>query len=115
MKRQSIAPFVFGMAVGAIVLLIVGFSANWVITTGSAQEEAKRMSQEAIVEQLVPICVAQFEQDPNKAEDLKNLKAKSSWARGDFIEKQGWATMPGSQAANTNIARECAEKILSLG
>ena len=115
MKRQSITPFVFGMGVGAIVLLIVGFSADWVVTAGAAQEEAERMAQEAVVEKLVPICVAQFEQDPNKAEDLKNLKAKSSWARGGFIEQQGWSTMPGSQSANTDIADECAEKILSLG
>jgi hypothetical protein len=113
MKRQSIAPFVFGMGIGAIVLMIIGFSAGWVVTTGAAQEEAERVAQEAVVEELVPICVAQFEQDPNMTEDLKNLQAKSSWARGDFIEEQGWATMPGSQSANTNIADECAEKIMA--
>jgi len=115
MQRQSIAPFVFGMGVGALVLLIVGFSADWVVTAGSAQEEAERTAQEAVVDKLVPICVAQFEQDPNKAENLKNLKAKSSWNRSDFIEQQGWATMPGNQSATTDIADECAEKILSLG
>ena len=114
MSRQSIGPFVFGMGVGAIVLLIVGFAAGWVVTAGAAQEEAERMAQEAIVEKLVPICVAQFEQDPNKAEDLKNLKAENTWTRGDFIEEQGWATMPGSQSANTDILDECAEQIMSL-
>ena len=113
MKRQSITPFVFGMGVGAIVLMIVAFSANWVVTVGAAQEEAERMAQKAVVDKLVPICVAQFEQDPNKAEDLQKLKAQSTWARSDFIEEQGWATMPGSQSANTNISDECAEKIMA--
>ena len=113
MKRQSITPFVFGMGVGALVLMIVGFSANWVVTAGAAQEEAERMAQKAVVEKLVPICVAQFEQDPNKAEDLKNLKAHSTWARGELIEEQGWATMPGSESANIDILDECAEKIMS--
>ena len=113
MKRQSITPFVFGMGVGALVLMIVAFSANWVVTAGAAQEEAERMAQKAVVDKLVPICVAQFEQDPNKAEDLKKLKAESSWARGDFIEEQGWATMPGSQSANTDILDECTEKIMA--
>jgi hypothetical protein len=113
MKRQSIPPFVLGMGVGALVLMIVAFSANWVVTAGAAQEEAERIAQEAVVEKLVPICVAQFEQDPNKAEDLKKLKAESSWARGDFIEEQGWATMPGSQSADADISNECAEKIMS--
>ena len=113
MKRQSITPFVFGMGVGALVLMIVAFSANWVVTAGAAQEEAERMAQKAVVDKLVPICVAQFEQDPNKAEDLQKLKAESTWARGDFIEEQGWATMPGSESANSEIADECAEKIVS--
>jgi hypothetical protein len=115
MKKQSISPFVFGMAVGAIVLLIVGFSADWVVTTGAAQKEAERVAQEAIVEELVPICVAQFEQEPNQTEALQQLKEQSTWGRGDHVEKQGWATMPGSQSANADIADECAEKILALG
>jgi hypothetical protein len=93
--------------------MIVAFSANWVVTTGAAQEEAERMAQKAVVDKLVPICVAQFEQDPNRAEDLKDLKAASSWARGDFIEEQGWAPMPGSESANTDISDECAEKLMS--
>ena len=115
MKKQSISPFVFGMAVGAIVLLIVGFSADWVVTTGAAHKEAERIAQESVVEELVPICVAQFEQEPNKTEALQQLKEQSTWARGDYVEKQGWATMPGSSSANTDISDECAEKILALG
>jgi hypothetical protein len=113
MQRQSITPFVFGMGVGAIVLMIVGFAAGWVVTAGAAQQEAKRMAQEAVVDKLVPICVAKFEQDPNKAEDLKQLKLESTWTRGDFIDKQGWATMPGSDTANTDILDACAEKIMA--
>ena len=113
MQRQSITPFVFGMGVGAIVLMIIGFAAGWVVTVGAAQQEAKRMAQKAVVDELVPICVAQFEQEPSKAEDLQKLKARSTWARGDFIEEQGWATMPGSESANTDILDECVEKIMS--
>jgi hypothetical protein len=93
--------------------MIAGFSADWVVTAGAAQEEAERMAQEAVVEKLVPICVAQFEQALNKVESLKNLKAKSSWARGEFIEEQGWATIPGSESTNSEIADEGAEKIVS--
>ena len=37
MKKEYIKPFVWGSAVGAIVLLIVIFSAGWVVTSGSAQ------------------------------------------------------------------------------
>lgn len=113
MTKQSIPLFIFGMAVGAIVLLIVEFSADWVVTAGAAQQEAERAAQEAVVESLVPICVAQFEQETNPTEALQELQAASSWARADHVEEQGWATMPGSQSANPDIADECAEKILA--
>ncbi len=37
MKKEMIKPFVWGIVVGVIVLLIVIFSAGWVVTSGSAQ------------------------------------------------------------------------------
>ncbi len=46
----------------------------------------------AVVDRLVPICVAQFNQDPEKDKNLKELKEKSSWERDKYVNKQGWAT-----------------------
>jgi len=40
MKKEHIRPFLWGSAVGAIVLFIVIFSAGWVVTTGSAELKA---------------------------------------------------------------------------
>jgi len=62
------------MGVGAIVLLIVIFSAGWVVTSGSAQAKAEEMAEDAVLDRLAPICVVQFMQDPNKKERLKELK-----------------------------------------
>jgi len=50
------------------------------------------------MDRLAPIAVAQFMQDPNKEERLKELKKLESWGannRSDYVQKQGWATMPG--------------------
>jgi hypothetical protein len=65
MKKEQIKPFVWGMAGGAIVLLIVIFSAGWVVTSGSAELKAKAMAADAVRNRLPPIAVAQFMQDPN--------------------------------------------------
>jgi len=114
MTKEMIKPFVWGMVVGAIVLLIVIFSAGWVVTSGSAQAKAEEMAEKAVVDHLAPICVIQFQQDPNREERLKELKEKSSWEKGSYVKKGGWATMPGSESAEYEVADECARRLLEL-
>ena len=117
MKRVEIKPFAWGMAVGAIVLLIVVFSAGWVVTSGSAKAEAKAMATNAVMNRLAPIAVAQFMQDPNKEERLKELKKRESWGannRSDYVQEQGWATMPGEKKPDREVADECARRLVEL-
>ena len=114
MRKEDVKAFVWGIVVGAIVLLIVIFSAGWVVTSGSAQEKAEEMAEKAVVDHLAPICVVQFQQDPNKEEQLKELKEKSSWERGDYVKKTGWATMPGAESPARGVANECARRIMEL-
>jgi hypothetical protein len=115
MKKESIQPFVTGMAVGAIGLLVVVFWAGWVVTSGTARAEGERMSKQAVLDNLSPICVAQFQNDPDKSQRLAQLKKKNAWERGDYVKNQGWATMPGSPSSVPGLAEECAEEILALG
>jgi len=115
MKKEYIKPFAMGMVVGAIVLLIVIFSAGWVVTSGSAKAKAEKTAQHAVVNRMAPICVEQFLKDPNKEERLKELKNIDSWKRGEYVEKQGWATMPGEKEPDSKVAEECARRIMELG
>jgi hypothetical protein len=32
----------------------------------------------------------------------------NSWQQGPFVEKGGWATLPGSDPANSAVAQACA-------
>jgi len=114
MRKEYIKPFVWGMVVGAIVLLIVIFSTGWVVTSGSAQAKAEEMAKQAVVDRLAPICVAQFQQDPNREERLKELKELDSWKRGDYVKEQGWATMPGEKEPDSKVAEECARRLMEL-
>jgi hypothetical protein len=113
-KKEYIKPFVWGLVVGAIVLLIVIFSAGWVTTSGSAQNKAEEMAEEAVVARLAPICVVQFLQDPEKDKKLKELKETSAWERDDYVKKQGWATMPGEKEPDSKVADECANRLVEL-
>ena len=117
MKKEYIKPFTLGMAVGMVVLLIVIFSAGWVVTSGSAKAEAKTVAADAVMNRLAPIAVAQFMQDPNKEERLKEMKKLDSWGennRSDYVQKQGWATMPGEKKPDEQVADEIARRLNEL-
>jgi len=117
MKKEYIKPFTLGMAAGMVVLLIVIFSAGWVVTSGSAKAEAKTVAADAVMNRLAPIAVAQFMQDPNKEERLKEMKKLDSWGqnnRSDYVQKQGWATMPGEKEPDEQVADEVARRLYEL-
>ena len=106
-----------GNAAGMIVLLIVIFSAGWVVTSSSAKVEAKTMATDAVMNRLAPIAVAQFMQDPNKEERLKEMKKLESWGennRSNYVQRQGWATMPGDKEPDEQVADEVARRLNDL-
>ena len=72
------------------------------------------MAKEAVLENLVPICVEQYLQDSNKVERFEKLKEKSSYQRDDYVEEMGCATMPGSDSPVCGIADKCAKQIIEL-
>ena len=117
MKKEAIKPFLWGMAVGSVVLLIVVFSAGWVVTSGSAEAEAKTAAADAVMERLAPIALAQFMLDPNKTARLEEMRKLNAWganSRSDYVQKQGWATMPGEAAPDKNVANEVARKLMDI-
>ena len=117
MKKEYIKPFAWGMGVGAIVLLIVIFATGWVMTSSSAEAKAEEMVAEAVLDRLAPIAIIQFMQDPNKEEHLKELKKLEFYGnpnRSDYVQKQGWATMPGEKEPDIRVADEVARRIMAL-
>ena len=109
-----IKPLIWGIVVGAIGLLIVIFWAGWVVTSTTAEDRGKKLAKEAVLEQLIPICVEQYLQDPNKVERFAELKEKSSYQRRSHVEEMGWATMPGSESPVRGLADKCAKQIIDL-
>ena len=113
-KEMMKPPFIWGVVIGAIVLLIVIFWTGWVMTSTTAEDKGKDMVKEALLENLVPICVEQYLQDPNKVERFAELKEKSSYQRDDYVEEIGWANMPGSESSVRGVADKCAKQIIEL-
>jgi len=113
--KEMIKPLLWGAIGGAIVLAIIGFVWGGWVTGSTAQTMAKETAEAAVIERLTPICVAQFNQDPEKDQKLKELKETTSYQRGDYIKKQGWATMPFEKDPESEVAEKCAEQIMQIG
>ena len=112
---EEIKPALFGAVGGGIVLAIIGFAWGGWVTGSTAQKMAEELAQKAVVARLAPICVEQFSQDSEKDQKLKELKEEGSWTRDDYVEKQGWATMPGEKEVDSKVAGKCAELLAELG
>jgi hypothetical protein len=64
---------VFWFAVVAIVVvLIIGFNWGGWVTGGSARDTAVQSGKDAVILRLAPICVYQFNQDPEKDQKLSD-------------------------------------------
>ena len=103
-------PALWGMVGGAIAAAIVGFSWGGWVTGGKAEADATQRANGAVVVALAPVCVERFQRAADVSANLAALKKVDSWSQGDFVEKGGWATVPGSKAPDqvSAVAKACA-------
>lgn len=110
--RAAVRPALWGAAGGAIVLAILGFTWGGWVTGGAAETLANNRAATAVVAALTPICVEKFRQAVDASANLAEMKKTNySWDQSKFVEKGGWATMPGSTEPNPAVARSCAESL----
>lgn len=108
-----IKPGVWGVVVGSVVTMIIGFSYGGWTTSSTAARLAKQQADVAVTTALVPICVAQSRADGAAAKKLGELRAiTSSYEQQEFVTKTGWATVPGSESPNREVAEACASALL---
>lgn len=106
---------VFWSWVGSVVLtMIIGFAWGGWVTGGTARSMAEKMAEDAVVKRLAPICVVQFKRAPGKDQKLKELEKTDSWQRSEYVEKQGWATMPGEEKPDSKVAAECTRLLMLI-
>ncbi len=46
---------------------------------------------------------------------MQKLIETDTWQRGDYVEKQGWATMPYEKEPDSAVADKCVEQIMQIG
>jgi alpha/beta superfamily hydrolase len=112
-KARPTKAVAFWSSVVAVALtMIIGFSLGGWVTGGTAQGMAETASQQAVVNRLAPICVTQFNLDPDREQKLLELQETRSFQRPAYVSGQGWATMPGEAESSNLVARECSRLLL---
>lgn len=108
-------PFLSGAAAGALALAIVGFTWGGWVTGYTAGELAVAAADQAVIDKLTPICVAQFRKDPTAKASLAEMNRIARWQRTEYVKKGGWATMPGAgQEPNRGVASACADALVGI-
>jgi hypothetical protein len=115
LQGEPLTRLIQGIAIGAVATMIIGFYWGGWVTGGTARKMAQQDAKVATIAALAPICVDKFQHAVNAPEKLIELnKIIYVWDRDVFIEKGGWATMPGTTSPDTAVARACAEMLGNL-
>lgn len=115
LKSETIKPVLMGAVGGAVALAIVGFGWGGWVTGGTAETMAKKQAKSATVAALAPICAAKFQADTGFEAKMTELNETRAYQRSTFIEKGGWATMPGSEKGDRDVAKACADMLIEMG
>ena len=107
-------PGLWGAASGAIVMAIVGFSQLGWKTEGTAEQLAQDRANTAVVEALVPFCVAKAQMDTQQAALASFQAEQSSYSRSDLVVKAGWATLGIAKSPDSSLARACSAKLYGM-
>jgi nucleoid-associated protein YgaU len=114
LQGDSLKRLLQGAAAGAAAAMIIGFNWGGWVTGGTAHDMTQKSSTAAVIAALSPICVDKFQRSTEASANMTELKKVSTYQQGSFIEKGGWATLPGSDAANSSVAQACANMLSSL-
>lgn len=111
LQMPWLKPGAWGVVVGAVGSMIIGFSwLGW--TLGSTAERmAVERTNSAVVTALTPSCVAKFMGQPSASVKLAEFQKIDSWKQQEFIEAGGWATPRGEKAPNAGVANACAAEL----
>jgi hypothetical protein len=100
-------PGIYGAAIGAVLVTVAGFTWGGWVTGGTSSARALAMSRDEVVAAMVPVCLDKAKSDPGRAAKLDTIRAASTYQRRDALMASGWATLPGAEAPDRDLAQSC--------
>lgn len=91
---------------------VLGWGLGW-MSAGSAEKMAKDQASAAVIEALVPVCVAQARAETEIEKFAQLAALTSDYERAEFVMKTDWAVMPSlavePQKPDKKLAAACAQ------
>lgn len=112
--RPTKSVWFWSMVGASILTMVVGFTWGGWTTAGRATLMTDRAVRLARAELISDICVHNFVSAVDAADNLKELKSKSSWEQDDFIVNGGWAMVAGLSKPVPNAADTCADALVEM-
>ena len=112
-KPRQLTPLLQGAAIGAIACAILGFTWGGWVTGSTARADAGLAAHNATVQALAPICADRFRAQADASTKMAELAKASTWERSGFVEKSGFTSLPGSKTSDPDIARACADLLMT--
>src|SRR5919108_6410373 len=107
-------PACWGVVVGALGIMILGFAwGGWVLGS-TAERMAKDRADGAVTAVLVPLCVERFMGQADAAAKLAAFQNTASWRQSQLIAQGGWATATGSNSPDVAVAKACAQQLVKI-
>jgi hypothetical protein len=104
---EWLKPGIYGALIGAAVVGFGGFTWGGWVTGGTAHDKAMSMSRGDVVAAMVPVCLDMAQTDPDRVAKLAVIRDTQTYQRRDALMKAGWATVPGVEAPDRDIAQAC--------
>ena len=106
---EWLKPGIYGAIVGGAIVAIVGFSAGGWMTGSKANEMARSMADDQVIAALVPVCHDTAAADPDRVAKTETIRESVGYSRYKAVMEAGWATPPGSDSPDVNLARACVD------
>ncbi len=104
---EWLKPGIYGAVIGAVFVSVVGFSWGGWVTAQTSNARSVAMARDHVVTALVPVCLDMSRTDPERLAKLAEIRAVSTYRQRDALMKVGWATIPGAETPDRDIAQAC--------
>src|SRR3979409_2231993 len=114
LQGDSLTRLLRAACAGFVATVVIGFGwGGW--TLGStAKQMAEKNASAAVVAVLAPIFADKVRQGADAPANMVELKKVSAWMQDSYIEKGGWATVPGNGSPDRSVAQACATLLTAL-
>ena len=106
---EWLKPGVYGAVIGAVAVMVIGFSWGGWMTGGGADELAADRAHAEVIAALVPVCLQISQDDPDRIAKMATITEATTYRRRDAVMEAGWATVPGAETPNRDLAQACIE------